>query len=121
MEAALDEVIKLGGEGLMLRKPGSRYETGRSSTLLKVKKFSDAEATVISHTPGKGRHKGRCGALVVRMPNGKEFSLGTGLSDKERQNPPPVGAKVTYTFTELTDSGMGVPKCAAFLRVRPAE
>lgn len=121
LENSLNEVVSSGGEGLMLRKPGSKYEIGRSSTLLKVKKFSDAEAVVIAHTPGKGRHKGRLGALIVRMSNGKEFSLGTGLSDNERRNPPPVGTTVTYSFTELTDGGTGVPKCAAFLRVRPTE
>ncbi|HVK08178.1 MAG TPA: DNA ligase, partial [Gemmataceae bacterium] len=46
MLAELDRVTKLGGEGLMLRKPGSKYERTRSTTLLKVKKFLDAEATV---------------------------------------------------------------------------
>ena len=33
----LARVESLGGEGLMLRQPGSQYEAGRSSTLLKVK------------------------------------------------------------------------------------
>ncbi len=33
----LKKVETLGGEGLMLRKPGSRYEGRRSATLLKVK------------------------------------------------------------------------------------
>jgi DNA ligase-1 len=31
----------LGGEGRMLRRPGSRYESGRSATLLKVKTFHE--------------------------------------------------------------------------------
>lgn len=115
----LDLVVSQGGEGLMLRKPGSLYEACRSDTLLKVKKFSDAEAVVVSHTIGKGRHLGRLGALVVRMPNGKEFNIGTGFSDADRRDPPPVGATITYSFTEHTESGL--PKCAAFLRVRPQE
>ena len=33
----LARVEALGGEGLMIRKPGSRYEAGRSRALLKVK------------------------------------------------------------------------------------
>lgn len=61
----LGEVEKKGGEGLMLRKPGSLYEGKRSSTLLKVKSFYDAEALVVGHEPGKGKHKGFCGALRV--------------------------------------------------------
>src|SRR4051794_420492 len=32
----------LGGEGLMLRRAGSKYESGRSATLLKVKRFLDS-------------------------------------------------------------------------------
>src|SRR5436309_2208376 len=38
----LARVEALGGEGLMLRRPGSAYEAGRSPTLLKVKSFADA-------------------------------------------------------------------------------
>ena len=43
---------------------------GRSSTLLKVKSFKDDEAVVIEHQPGTGRHKGRMGALLVRLASG---------------------------------------------------
>ena len=43
----LARIEAIGGEGLMLREPGSQYVVGRSSTLLKVKQFHDAEATVI--------------------------------------------------------------------------
>ena len=71
----------LGGEGLMLRQPGSRYEAGRSHTLLKVKSFHDDEARVVGHTAGAGRHKGRLGALEVELRDGTRFSVGTGLSD----------------------------------------
>jgi DNA ligase-1 len=55
----LAQIEALGGEGLMLRQPGSRYEAGRSATLLKIKSFHDAEAVVVGHEPGAGRHKGR--------------------------------------------------------------
>ncbi len=43
------------GEGLMLRKPKSSYEHGRSSVLLKVKSFYDEEAKVVGHKKGEGR------------------------------------------------------------------
>ena len=115
----LETKVSVGAEGLMLRQPGSLYVKGRSHTLLKVKPFKDAEATVIGHTPGKGRHKGTVGALVVQMPNGKEFNLGTGLTDADRRNPPKIGEVVTYSYTELTNDG--IPKCGAFVRVRPPE
>ena len=68
----LARIEALGGEGLMLRQPGSAYEAGRSFTLLKVKTFHDAEGRVIEHLPGKGRHKGRLGAVVVELPDGTD-------------------------------------------------
>ena len=59
IETELNIVLQKGGEGLMLRKPQSEYEFKRSKTLLKVKRFFDDEATVMSHIEGKGKHKGR--------------------------------------------------------------
>ncbi len=112
----LNRVEALGGEGLMLRQPGSLYEIGRSSTLLKVKTFHDDEATVIGHTAGAGKHKGRVGALQVRLKNGIEFSVGTGLSDKERSSPPAVGSLITFRYQELSDAG--VPCFPSYVGVR---
>lgn len=101
----LDKVSKIGGEGLMLREPGSFYEGCRSSTLLKVKTFSDDEATVVGYEDGKGRHKGRVGSIILSW-EGKEFKVGTGLSDRERENPPPIGSKITFKYQELSAGGI---------------
>ncbi len=114
--AELDRVLKLGGEGLMLRKPGSKYESGRSSTLLKVKVFVDAEAVVVGHEPGKGRHKGRLGAVVAELPSGKRFNIGTGFTDKQRADPPAVGSTVTFKYQELSPDG--VPRFPVFVGER---
>jgi DNA ligase-1 len=112
----LSRVEKLGGEGLMLRQPKSMYVAGRSFTLLKVKSFKDDEAVVVAHQAGAGRHKGRLGALVVRLANGTEFAIGTGFSDKQREAPPPVGSTVVFRYQELTDGG--VPRFPSFHAVR---
>lgn len=98
----------------MLREPKSKYVNKRSNTLLKVKMFYDAEARVVSHEPGKvrtrelravtaagghlltcrrpqGKYAGLVGALECVMENGKtKFSVGSGLTDERRANPPPV-------------------------------
>ena len=116
LRAELKRVEALGGEGLMLRQPGSKYVAGRSTTLLKVKSFRDAEAIVVGHQAGAGRHKGRMGALLVRMPDGTDFAIGTGFSDKERENPPAVGATVTFRYQELSDAG--VPRFPSWVGVR---
>jgi len=102
----LTRVEALGGEGLMLRRPKSKYEIGRSQSLLKVKTFHDSEARVIGHAPGSGKHKGRLGALVCELPTGVTFNVGTGFSDAERQAPPKIGAVITFRYQELTDDGV---------------
>lgn len=106
----------LGGEGLMLRRPGSRYESGRSTTLLKVKNFHDAEARVREHQEGAGRHKGRLGALLVELADGTKFAVGTGFSDAERENPPAVGSLITFRYQELSEAG--VPRFPSYVGVR---
>jgi DNA ligase-1 len=116
LRGELARIESLGGEGLMLRQPRSKYVAGRSATLLKVKTFHDAEATVIGHQDGAGRHKGRMGALLVRLPNGTEFAIGTGFSDRERGNPPAIGATVTFRYQELSEAG--VPRFPSWVAVR---
>jgi DNA ligase-1 len=112
----LTRIEALGGEGLMLRQPDSLYEFGRSSTLLKVKTFHDAEAVVTGHQAGKGRHKGRLGALLVSLANGTQFAVGTGFSDAQREQPPAIGSVITFRYQELTDGG--VPRFPSFVRER---
>ena len=112
----LERVVAGGGEGLMLHKGSSLYAAGRSDDLLKLKTHEDAEAVVIGHLPGKGRLTGMLGALLVETPEGLRFRLGTGFSDEERRNPPPLGATVTYRHHGRTRNG--VPRFASFLRIR---
>jgi DNA ligase-1 len=112
----LARIESLGGEGLMLRMPRSLYEAGCSVTLLKVKSFHDAEALVISHLPGDGRHLGRLGSLLVALPNGIQFAVGSGFTDAQREQPPAVGSTITFRYQELTDRG--VPRFPTFVRVR---
>ncbi len=112
----LRRVEKIGGEGLIVRKPEALYAAGRSMEILKVKSHQDAEATVLAHLPGKGRNEGRLGSLLVALADGTRFKLGSGFSDRERQDPPPVGAVVTFRHFGTYQSG--IPKFPSFLRVR---
>eukprot|EP01122_Echinamoeba_exundans_P011382 TRINITY_DN4509_c0_g1_i1.p1 TRINITY_DN4509_c0_g1~~TRINITY_DN4509_c0_g1_i1.p1 ORF type:complete len:688 (-),score=174.07 TRINITY_DN4509_c0_g1_i1:97-2139(-) len=111
----LDEVEAVGGEGLMLRKPHSPYQQGRCDLLLKVKTFHDEEAKVIGYQYKEGstsviRH------LRCILPNGIDFSIGTGFSNAERANPPKIGAVVTFKYQSLSDEGK--PRFPAYLRER---
>ena len=118
LQARLVAVVAGGGEGLMLHRADAPYVTGRSDALLKLKPRLDAEATVLAHLPGRGRLAGMMGALLVETPSGVRFQLGTGFTDAERREPPPVGAQVTFVYRELTRDG--VPRFASYWRRREA-
>lgn len=111
----LDEIVKKGGEGLMLHRADSIYHSGRSDDLLKLKPWQDAEATVIEILPGKGKFSGMMGALLLKDKSGHIFRIGTGFSDSERRNPPPPGSVITYKFTGTSKKGL--PRFASFLRM----
>ena len=81
-----------------------------------MKRYDDAEAVVVGHLPGKGRLAGMLGALLVEMPDGRRFRLGTGFSDEERREPPLLGATVTYQYFGKTRNGL--PRFASLLRIR---
>jgi DNA ligase 1 len=112
-------IVELGNEGVVVRGPDSFYKFGRGSKskgdLLKVKRFSDAEAEVIgayeemhnaneATTNALGRTersshkenkigKGTLGGFYVKllkdegtMKAGVEFKIGTGFDASERAN-----------------------------------
>ncbi|CAN7340001.1 DNA ligase [Acidovorax sp. LjRoot129] len=116
LQAVLQRTVRAGGEGLMLHRGASLYQGGRSDDLIKVKTHEDTEARVVAHLPGKGRHAGRMGALLVEMRTGQRFKLGAGFSDAQRADPPAVGSWVTYRFRGTHDGGL--PRFASFVRVR---
>lgn len=113
------KIVEQGGEGLVLHRADAVWQAGRSDALRKLKTMPDDDARVIAQVPGKGRHAGRMGALLLEMPNGQRFALGTGFTDAQRDSPPPVGAVVTYRYRDRTATGL--PKFASFMRVREAE
>lgn len=105
------ECLIAGYEGLILRDPTAPYKNGRSTVnegyLLKLKRFEDAEATIVgfeermkngneattnelgrtqrsSHQAGKSG-RGDLGALVLQRADGTTFNCGTGFDDGLRQ------------------------------------
>lgn len=117
LRAELQQVERLGGEGVIVRKSDTLYSRGRSHEILKVKNFLDMEARVIAHIGGKGKNRGRLGSLLVEIPGKIRFKIGTGFSDDERRNPPPVDSIITFKYYGFLKSGR--PKFPSFLRIRP--
>lgn len=116
LQQHLQQVVDAGGEGLMLHRAAAPYHGGRSDDLLKLKPSDDGEARVVAHIPGKGRNRGRMGAIEVEMESGLRFRIGSGFSDHEREKPPPIGSIVTYIHNGFTAAG--IPRFARFLRLR---
>jgi DNA ligase 1 len=119
LQLKLQQVTHSGGEGLMLHRADAVWQTGRSDVLLKLKRQLNAEAKVIGYLPGKGKYRGMVGALLLEMPDGKRFELGTGFSDQQRLTPPAIGSTVTYRYRDLTPQGL--PRFASYLRMREVE
>lgn len=117
LHAALQRVLDKRGEGLVLHRGDLPYRAGRGVGLLKLKPYEDAEAKVVAIKPGQGRLAGMMGSIEVRTPDGRRFAIGSGFSDEDRANPPPLGSWITYRFNGRTNTGL--PRFARFLRRRP--
>jgi DNA ligase-1 len=116
LQARLRTVHARGAEGLMLHDGQALHAAGRSAALIKFKPLDDAEAVVVGHVPGKGKHAGRMGALVVRDTAGRTFRIGTGFTDAQREAPPAPGSIVSYAHQGFTAKGL--PRFTRFVRVR---
>lgn len=127
LEKTLQELTNLGGEGLVIRKNNAAYENFRTKNALKLKAHQDSECKVIAHHKGKGKFANMLGSLTCEQnfgdssesPKTLRFKIGSGFSDKERINPPPIGSLITYKFNGFTKKGL--PKFPVFLRIYEAQ
>ena len=94
-----------GGEGLVLRKPGSPYVNGRSDVWQKVKSFHEGYAEVIGYVPSTA-NSDYYGSLICLMESGKIFRVGSGMTKEDKANPPKKGSIIHYRFQELLLSGV---------------
>jgi DNA ligase-1 len=123
------DFLEQGYEGMMIRDPRGTYKFGRSTEreggLVKVKRFTDAEAVVVGyveemHNGNEAKRdalgnterstekaglvgKGTLGALVVRDAQGRVFNIGTGFTAVQRadlwlRQPDYLGSLVTFKY-----------------------
>lgn len=120
VEPLLKMVEGMKGEGLIARKPGSRYEFGRRTPAMRkiITKVRE-DGRVVGYKPGKGRNVGVCGSLLVKLDDGVVAEVGTGLDDKDRANPPPLGTLVTIEYRER-NAKTREPRFPAYIGVREA-
>jgi DNA ligase-1 len=118
-----------GYEGVMLRSLDGPYKLGRSSVteghLLKVKRFSDAEATIVSYVEeihGKTQlPKNSLGKFMCRTPEGIEFGVGGGYTAQERKEfwekkDEMIGLTLKYKY--FTVGMKDAPRFPTFLGIR---
>lgn len=132
LKECLGDYLCKGYEGVIVRDPQAPYKYGRSTLnqgwMLKLKPFHDDEATVIGfeelmHNLDTSSHKlenqvpgNKLGALVVEW-QGKEFKLGTGFDNEQRERywrdrDSLLGSKATFKYQEL--SRYGIPRIPVF-------
>jgi len=127
------KIVKDGGEGVMLRAPGTPYLEKRTNLLLKIKVNEDAEAVVKGYAPGTGKYDKPAGGghrmlgslecTLVGSPD-ITFNIGTGFTDAMRteyhdsnsEHHIPVGAVVSFSFMEKTRDG--VPRHPVYRGIR---
>ena len=105
LHAIYSEIVDGGGEGVVIR--------GTDSNDYKMKPVQDSEGTVIEYIATK-RHK--IGSLLLRMANGVEFKVSSGLTRELRSNPPAIGSLVRFTYQGLTSTGK--PRHASIVGIR---
>lgn len=118
LEEYLEKKVYLKAEGVMIKNPSLEYFSGRTSNILKVKKFHDMEAEVIGINYNKNS-KIKFKSLILKLKNDVVFNLGNGFTKEERLNYPKIGDIVTFKYYNLTR--FGKPKFASFLRIRKKE
>ncbi len=112
----LNDIVKKGGEGLMLHRKDSLYQAVRNDDILKLKTYDDAEARVLAYVAGKGKYQGMMGSLMVENEEGINFKIGGGFTVEQRQKPPKIGSIISYKHYGKTKNNK--PRFASFLKVR---
>eukprot|EP00026_Physarum_polycephalum_P002904 Phypoly_transcript_02913.p1 GENE.Phypoly_transcript_02913~~Phypoly_transcript_02913.p1 ORF type:complete len:747 (+),score=87.92 Phypoly_transcript_02913:75-2315(+) len=108
LERSITCIMEDGGEGVILRRPKSVYEHGRSPSLLKLKASrEDREALVVLD-------KSDC--VVLQTPEGATFSVPKEECLKQISAVPKKGEIVTFTYENL--SRRDAPTNPKLLRIR---
>jgi DNA ligase-1 len=146
ISSEVTRITELGGEGIIVRDPNSRYVCERTWKMMKIKKLSDAEGTVVGYISGRETDKGSkllgmLGALILDY-EGKRLEL-SGFTNTERmlhsssvewakQHPEtelpsdlkgaicfPLGSSVTFRYRGTSKDG--IPQEARFWRRKVSE
>lgn len=98
------EVVSQGGEGTILKNPKGKWKNGTSKDQVKYKLECDVDLLCTGWIEGEGKHKGKIGALQCQSSDGKlKVNVGSGFTDKEREQEPPIGKIIIVKANDLID------------------
>lgn len=144
------ECLDAGFEGLILRTANSPYKCGRATNkeryMMKLKRFSDAEAEIVGfveyehntnvaekdnfgRTKRSDRKEGKVlagilGKFILKLPDGRTFGCGTGLSMAQRKEAWENQEKYLGQFAKYKHFEIGqkdLPRHPVFLGIRDPE
>lgn len=99
----------IGYDGAVIRRKDAGWCTGASKNgeAIKVKPVRSLDLQAVGWFPGKGKHAGRAGGIVVEY-RGVQTQVGTGFSDVERETIASQGTRnqiAEVEFMGLTEAG----------------
>lgn len=105
-----NKLISEGYEGAVIKYLFSSYEFGkRSESWLKRKPILTEDVVVLGLLEGIGKYKGMLGKMLIQLPNGLQQTVGSGLTDKQREefwnNEDIIGSTVEVSYMKKTSSG----------------
>ena len=128
VELSIERRVERGYEGIMLKKDVP-YFFGRSSDMLKYKKFFDKEFKIVDFEEGNGNLAGIAAAVICETEDGQTFKAGVmGTQDYARDlftnKDLYKGKMATIVYQALTpmkDGKGGVPRFGKMREIRNYE
>ena len=111
LDAFEAKMVELGYEGVMVRNASGRYMQGhRSYDLQKMKRFEDAEYSIVDVVEGTGIETG-CAIFVCATKDGQEFRVRPTGTHEQREawfkmKSSLIDRELTVKFQGLTDDGL---------------
>lgn len=98
------DILAKGGEGTILKNPKGMWKDGTSKDQVKYKLECEIDLLCTGWIEGEGKHKGKVGALQCQSSDGKlKVNVGSGFTDKEREQEPPVNKIITVKANDIVD------------------
>lgn len=119
VNAAFQEAVGLGLEGIMIKESKAHYRWDRGGKWYKYKKKDLEDAFIIGYEEGSGRLEGSLGALIVQTSDDRIYKVGAGFTDKERAHiwkhrKELLGKWIEVEYQEKTEEAVRMPRFIRF-------